>query len=132
MTNGNHAAQSKHLEYTSAAIKRYVLEEILDVANAVAEELNGVNIGALDTVPATINGGLWIVNQNGTPELRLFYNDYIYYFPATALDNPNLTLSTSSIQVTPVSAQTVTLSYSGSGEVSITNPNPAIDRKSVV
>ena len=80
----------------------------------------------LDTVPATVDGGLWIVNQNGTPQLRLFYNDYIYYFPSTALDNPNLTLNTSSIQVTPISAQTVTLSYSGSGEISITNPNPAI------
>ncbi|MBQ3434554.1 MAG: hypothetical protein IJG24_05880, partial [Selenomonadaceae bacterium] len=125
MTNGNHATQSKHLEYTSAAIKRYVLEEILDVANAVAEELNGVNIGALDTVPATINGGVWIEQKNGVPELRFYYDDYVYYFSSTALDNPNLTLSTSSIQVTPGSTESVTLTYSGSGEISFVNPNPS-------
>ena len=125
MTNGNHATQSKHLEYTSAAIKRYVLEEILDVANAVAEELNGVNIGALDTVPATINGGVWIEQKNGVPELRFYYDDYVYYFSSTALDNPELTLSSSSIRITPGSTESVTLTYSGSGEISFVNPNPS-------
>ena len=43
ITNGNDTAKSKHLDALAAAAKRYVLEEILDVSEAVAAEISNIN-----------------------------------------------------------------------------------------
>lgn len=43
ITNGNDTARSKHLDALAAAAKRYVLEEILDVSEAVAAEISNIN-----------------------------------------------------------------------------------------
>ena len=46
MTNGQNLARSRHLEELAQAAKRYTLQEILDVTNAVATELDNISGGA--------------------------------------------------------------------------------------
>ena len=42
MNNPTHSTQNKHLDSLAAAAKRYVLNEMLDMADAVAEEINSL------------------------------------------------------------------------------------------
>ena len=44
MTNDQNAVRGRHLDSLAADAKRYVLEEILDVTNAVAAELNDLTL----------------------------------------------------------------------------------------
>ncbi|MBQ3434553.1 MAG: LamG domain-containing protein [Selenomonadaceae bacterium] len=77
MTNGNHAAQSKHLELLATAAKRYVLREILEVATAASSELESLSGGEniLDTVPANSNGALWYELENNLPIIKCRLGD---------------------------------------------------------
>ncbi|MBQ3337579.1 MAG: hypothetical protein IJG80_09270 [Selenomonadaceae bacterium] len=79
MNNGNNAVQGKHLESVTAATKRYILAQILDVTDAVSSELeNFSGATVLDTVAATVDGGLWFELDNSEPVIKFHYgsNDY--------------------------------------------------------
>lgn len=46
MTNGNDVARAKHLESAAVSTKRYILNEILDLSEAVAAEFAALGVEA--------------------------------------------------------------------------------------
>lgn len=136
MTNGQNVARARHLEDVANASKRYILAEILDVTNAVANELQNIggasyadftgatsiaggssglvpaphagdenkflrgdgawatvssgdpqvviaggSVALLDTVPVTVDGGLWCeLSGNNIHVLKLRKGNYEYTF----------------------------------------------------
>ena len=94
MTNGNHAAQSKHLESLVTAAKRYVLNEVLDVSEAVAAEIESINDVELIEGTQTASTGAWtgVTKDSSLKKGKLI----IYKLPYAGSGNAtlNLTLST--------------------------------------
>lgn len=60
MTNGQNVARSRHLEELARAAKRYTLQEILDVTEAIAAELGGLSSPTYEdfTGATSIAGGV--------------------------------------------------------------------------
>ena len=56
MTNGNDSARAKHLESLASGAKRYVLNEVLEVSEAVAAEL--ANIGDVEFIEGSCSNRL--------------------------------------------------------------------------
>lgn len=76
----------------------------------------------LDTVPATVNGGMWYEVENGTPIPKIYYNGQAY--PLGGAVDPELTVTlTSSSVATIVSPVTATVNYNGDGNISVTASN---------
>lgn len=84
MNNENNAAQAKHLDSTAVAIKRYLLAQIVEFAEAIAAELDNVTGGTgeiiLDKNPSIKDGKLWYDVSGETPVLKLQYNSSVYTF----------------------------------------------------
>lgn len=77
----------------------------------------------LDTIPATVNGGMWYEVVNGTPIVKIYYNGQEYSITGSAND-PNLTVGlTTSSTVTVLQPATANLSYDGDGEISLSASN---------
>ena len=101
ITNGNDTARSKHLDALAAAAKRYVLEEILDVSEAVAAELQTINASlntalggtVLSTTPATVDGGIWYETTSTAPIVKIYSGGSKYFLYTNQLVSPNLSLS---------------------------------------
>jgi len=122
MTNGNNAAQGKHLESLATATKRYILAQILDVTDAVSSELeNASGSGVLDTVPATVNGGMWYELNSGVPRyVKLKHGDHtLSLTPSIVSISPNLTVTPAATLVPGNGSITATVSYLGTGTITV-------------
>ena len=94
MTNGQNAARGKHLDDLATAVKRFTLQEILNVTEAVTAELENISIGGgtssgggssstemiLPTVPATVDGGYWCEVTDNKPMIYVRQGNYVYGF----------------------------------------------------
>ena len=124
MTNENDSVKNKHLESTAAAVKRYVLSEISDVTNAVINDLATLTGGTvLSTTPATVDGGIWYETTSTAPIVKIYQGGSKYFLYTNQLVSPNLSLSSAAETITSGSSSTVTLSHSGNGVISLSNPN---------
>ena len=93
MTNGTHAAQSKHLDSLAAAAKRYVLSEILDVTNAVSAEIADVADVEFIEGTQTASTGAW---TGVTKDAALYKGKFIIYkLPYAGSGNASLNLTLS-------------------------------------
>ena len=91
ITNGNDTARSKHLDALAAAAKRYVLEEILDVSEAVAAEL--ANFNSIEYIEGTQTAatGAW---TGVTKDTALYAGKVIIYkLPFAGSGNATLNLT---------------------------------------
>lgn len=70
----------------------------------------------LDTVPATVDGGMWYELENSAPLVKFYYGGTSFLLNLSAA--PNLTLSPASQTITSGNA-TVNVSYAGSGTVAV-------------
>lgn len=126
MTNGNDVARAKHLESTAVNVKRYVLGEILDLSQAIVNDISSLatnNDVVLDTVASTVDGGLWYETTSTAPIIKFKQGGSTYYLYTNQLVSPNLTLSSSTVTATSGASQTITLTYSGEGTITLSNPN---------
>ena len=126
MNNGNNAAQGKHLESITAAIKRYILAQIQDATNALSAELAAASgAGVLDTVPATVNGGMWYELTDNVPSvIKLKHGNHtLSLTPSIVNISPALTASPAAATVPVDGSVTATVSYSGAGSVTVTGSN---------
>ena len=90
MTNGQNATRGKHLDDLAKSVKRYLLQEILDVTEAVTAELENISIGGgsssssdgivLPTVASAVDGGLWYEVTDNSPMIYLRQGNYAYGF----------------------------------------------------
>lgn len=91
ITNGNDAARSKHLDALAAAAKRYVLEEILDVSEAVAAEISNINGIEYIVGTQTASTGAW---TGKTKDNSLYAGKVIIYkLPYAGSGNATLNLT---------------------------------------
>lgn len=123
MTNENNATQGKHLESLAAATKRYILAQILDVTDAVIAELGTVTpsgSSVLDTVPSSVNGGLWYEVANGTPVVKIYYGGNEYPLGSGALE-PTLTVAPSPLNVPVDGSASATISCDSGGNYLVTS-----------
>lgn len=91
MTNGNDVARAKHLESAAVSTKRYVLEEILDVSEAVAAEL--ANFNSIEYIEGTQTAatGAW---TGVTKDTSLYAGKVIIYkLPFAGSGNATLNLT---------------------------------------
>ena len=89
IANGNDSARSKHLD--ALAAKRYVLEEILDVSEAVAAELNNLNGIEYIVGTQTASTGAW---TGVTKDTALYAGKVIIYkLPYAGSGNATLNLT---------------------------------------
>lgn len=109
------------------------LKNITSLAQYAANKFNSLSgnsggvAGALDTVPATVDGGLWYELDNGSPVIKFYYDGNAHCLYPTIPASPQLALSQSSITVNvhPVptgsdsASGTVDVSYLGSGSISL-------------
>ena len=124
MNNGNNAAQGKHLESLATATKRYILAQILDVTDAVSSELeNASGSGVLDTVPATVNGGMWYELDSGVPRyIKLKHGDHtLSLTPSIVNISPNLTVTPATTTIPVDGSITAAVSFSGNGNITVTS-----------
>ena len=112
MNNDSKLVRVRHLESVAGATKDFVINQIDNIATG----------GILDTVPATINGGMWYEVDNGEPVIKFHYGSCNYLLTPTieSLD-PQLSLSTYNVTINsgmelPYS---VTVSYLGNGTLSV-------------
>ena len=91
ITNGNDTAKSKHLDALAAAAKRYVLEEILDVSEAVAAEISNINGIEYIVGTQTASTGAW---TGVTKDNALYAGKVILYkLPYAGSGNATLNLT---------------------------------------
>ena len=97
--------REKHLTSLGSAVKNYV-------------DNNFSGGGSLDTVPSSVDGGLWYELSNSAPVLK-FYQGGLTYSLTPTLDviDPQLSVNPNSIEGTS-GYGTATLSFFGNGEVS--------------
>lgn len=83
MNNDSKLVRVRHLESVAGATKDFVINQIDNIATG----------GVLDTVPATVNGGLWFELENGEPVIKFHCgaNDY-QLSPTLILLDPQLSL----------------------------------------
>ena len=105
----NNIVKEKHLVSVETAMKRY-----MD---------SGLVADILDTVPSTVDGGLWYETTSTAPIIKFKQGGSTYYLYTNQLVSPNLSLSSAAVTVTSDESQSITLSYSGNGVVSLSNPN---------
>ena len=88
----------------------------------IAESIAAASSSALDTVPSTINGGMWYELDNSAPVIKFYQGGNTYSVTPTLdvieLQDPNLTVTPSTATMSSSSA-TATVSYAGSGTVSL-------------
>lgn len=124
MNNGNNAAQGKHLESLATATKRYILAQILDVTDAVSSELeNASGSGVLDTVPATVNGGMWYELDSGVPRyIKLKHGDHtLSLTPSIVNISPSLTVTPAASTIPVDGSITANVSFNGNGNITVTS-----------
>ena len=74
----------------------------------------------LDTIPATVDGALWYEIEGGVPVIKIYYDAQTYsFYPRTADLSPNLALSPTAQTIDATQSASCTVSYLGSGNVSI-------------
>lgn len=122
MTNGNDSAKTKHLDSTAAAIKRFILENNSELIDALLADLPASS--RLDSVPATVDGGLWFETTDTAPIIKFKQGGSTFYLYTNQLVSPNLSLSSAAVTVTSGASQSVTVSHSGDGTITLSNPNP--------
>lgn len=81
---------------------------------------SGLKIGSLDTVPATINGGMWYEVANGTPIVKIYYGGNEYPLGSGALE-PTLTVAPSSLNVPAGGSASATISCDSGGNYLVTS-----------
>ena len=91
IANGNDSARSKHLDALATAAKRYVLEEILDVSEAVSAELENINSIEYIVGTQTASTGAW---TGVTKDTSLYAGKVIIYkLPYASSGNATLNLT---------------------------------------
>ena len=90
--------------------------------------LNAISDTILNTIPSSINGGLWYEIEDGTPVIKIKYNDETHFSTLTPLD-PQLTFSGNKQPYSStysghyyehIYIQPVTVSYLGTGTITVT------------
>ena len=75
MTNDQNIVRGRHLDSLAADAKRFTLEQNLALNQAIQAELAnaGTSGGSvvLDTVPATVDRGLWLDVSGSSPVLKV-------------------------------------------------------------
>lgn len=67
------------------SIKLISAEQLSSLAETVKDKIN-----VLDTVPATVNGGLWLDGDGSVPVIKLFYNGDIFKTELSPMPDPQL------------------------------------------
>lgn len=73
MNNDSKLVRVRHLESVAGATKDFVINQIDNIATG----------GVLDTVPATVNGGMWYELDNGEPVMKFHYGSCNYLLTPT-------------------------------------------------
>lgn len=118
MTNSDKGfVLGKHLEEANTKTKSYVLQELLTLSQAVASDIANLQTSGnvLDTVPATVNGGLWYEIEDSAPVIKIFYNNGHYKITPVALRTPTLSVNPSTITANKGDNRTTTITYDGDG-----------------
>lgn len=68
--SANDVVLGKHLESLASAAKNYTL--------ALFNHSIAGGSTVLDTLPVTVNGGLWYELENNSPAIKIFYNGYAF------------------------------------------------------
>lgn len=74
MTNDQNIVRGRHLDSLAADAKRFTLEQNLALNQAIQAELANAGTSGnvvLDTVPATVDGGLWLDVSGSSPVLKV-------------------------------------------------------------
>lgn len=103
MNNDSKLVRVCHLESVASAAKDFTLSQI------------GGTV--LDTVPATVNGGMWFEVSGGEPTVKFYYGGTSFSLNASGA--PNLTLSPSSQTISSGTDATINVSYLGNGTVTV-------------
>ena len=74
--DGNNTVVARHLEALANAAKDYTLARLANISSGSG----GSTIGILDTVPSTVDGGLWYEMIDNAPRLKLRKGNYEYIF----------------------------------------------------
>ena len=117
MNNDSKLVRVRHLESVAGATKDFVINQIDNIATG----------SVLDTVAATVDGGLWFELDNSEPVIKFHYGSNNYSITPTIIQelDPELTLSTYNLTINsnmelPYS---VTVSYLGNGTLSVSPSN---------
>ena len=103
MTNGNDIVQAKQLELSTAAVKRYLLTQITNIAEAVLADIGNLNSKIiLDNNASLKNGKLWYELSDGTATLKLQHNEQVYSFASSSVAILKTTKVKSSIYVSMI------------------------------
>lgn len=96
MINEIDAAQGKHLDATAAAVKRFLLTQIAEIAEAIIADLDDLNVEMiLDKKPSLTDGKLWYEISDGVPVLKLQVGGLAYTF------NPDSSATLPVIKIQP-------------------------------
>lgn len=128
--------------YKDGAFKKFdPLAETYSLPTASSSTKGGVKIGnglsmtgdtlnvtltggaVLSSTPSTVDGGLWYETTATAPIVKFNQGGSTYYLYTNQLVSPNLSLSSAALTVTGGTSQSVTLSYSGGGSITLNNPN---------
>ena len=103
-----------------------VREQQLQSVASAAKDFALANANILNSVPATVNGGLWYELENDTPVIKLYYGGHSHSLTPT-LDtiNPNLTI-TEPPSFSDTATLQLSVSYLGNGTVSVSSNNPNV------
>ena len=99
------------------------VKDIISLAQYASAKMDSITGGVLDSVPSTVDGGLWYETTSTAPIIKFKQGGSTYYLYTNQLVSPNLTLSSSTVTATSGANQTVTLTYSGEGTITLSNPN---------
>ena len=99
------------------------VKDIISLAQYASAKMDSITGGVLDSVPSTVDGGLWFETTSTAPIIKFKQGGSTYYLYTNQLVSPNLTLSSSTVTATSGASQTVTLTYSGEGTITLSNPN---------
>ena len=106
---------AKHFDSLAAAVQRYMSAGFVPIAGVPA----GSSV-VLDTVPATVDGGLWYELEAGSPVVKFNYGSDIFVLSSALSPNLSVTPSASSTDGDDITA---TISYSGGGTVTVESDN---------
>lgn len=120
MNNDSKLVRVRHLESVVSATKDFVINQIDNIATG----------SVLDTVPATVNGGLWFELDNSEPVIKFHYGSNNYQLSSTIIQelDPELAASKTSLSFgsgpdNGGGYDYTTISYLGSGTITVSANN---------
>lgn len=113
----NNLIREQHLASVQSAVKNYVDKKISA----------GGNI--LDTVPATVDGGLWYALEDSKPVIKFFHDNNLYKISPEVVvrTQPTLSVSQKNLAIMTGSFATCSVTYDGDGQITTLNVPPSFN-----